>query len=85
MKTLKDLKEFLNQLNETQLAGEIIVAGDEDEGLFSTTVTSFSELEEDYFVSDEGMCPVSTHDEDCNEPLSECEIIPKGTVYLYQI
>lgn len=85
MKTLNDLKEFLNSLNDEQLSGGIIVMGNEDEGLFSVTVTGFHELEEDHYVSDEGLCPISEHDTECDEPLEECVIVKKGTVYLDQI
>lgn len=84
MKKLSDLKDFLNSLNEEQLSGEITVMGNLDEGLYSVKVTGFTELEEDYFVGEECICPVSAHDPDVNEPLEDCEIIKKGTVYLHQ-
>jgi hypothetical protein len=84
MKTLKDLRDFLNSCTEDQLNDQIIIMGNVDEGLDSVTVTSFSELEEDYFVSDEGICPISTYDGDTNEPFEDLEILPKGTVRLYQ-
>lgn len=84
MKTLKELKDFLNTLNNEQLSGGVMIAGNADEGESGIIVTSFWELEEDYFVSDEGFCPVSTHDEDYNDLLKDCEIIKKGTVYLCQ-
>lgn len=84
MKTLKELKDFLNTLNDEQLTGEIVVAGDDDAGLFQTTITGFAELSEDYFVSDEGSFPISDHEPELDEPLEECPIIKAGTVYLYQ-
>lgn len=84
MKTLKELKDFLNSLSDDQLNGAITVMGNIDEGLMPVTVTGFDTLAEDYFVTDEGICPVSTHDPEVNEPLEECEIIDKGTVFFYQ-
>lgn len=78
IKTLKELRDFLNTCSEEQLSGGINVMGNPDEGLSPVIITSFDGLEEDHFVSDEGLIPVSTHDPEFNDPLDSYDIVKKS-------
>jgi hypothetical protein len=78
--TYRELKEFVNSIPEEFLDNSVFLS-DED---CAHSVDSADLLSEDYFVDDEGTTPVSLFDEnDYGEPLSEFEIVPKGTPYLY--
>jgi hypothetical protein len=80
IKNLKDLRDHLNTLSDDQLKGPANVERT-DEWLYE--ITDAYELDEDYFVQDEFVMPVSVFEPlDDDDTLDNYEIIPKGTVYL---
>jgi hypothetical protein len=80
--TWDKIKEFANTLNPDQLARKAIVWGDER----GVEIQEVGELEEDYYVDDEGSTPVSCFEPDPQDPehiLENYPIIPKGTPRFY--
>ena len=81
--TFRELKEFCDTLNEEQLNCKVLASGEER----GFDIQVAEPLEEDYFVDDYCMNPVSVYDADDNDnlPLEESgyPIIKKGTPYLY--
>lgn len=82
--TFRELKEFVNTLDEWQLDCPVISSGEER----GFDIQSVSVLEEDNYVDDYSRQPVSVYDgdEDPEYPTPESqgyEIIKKGTPYLY--
>ncbi|RAJ28893.1 hypothetical protein [Pedobacter cryoconitis] len=87
IKSLRDLRDFLNTLNDTQLSQRALVAGEED----FTPIDSAVITEEDWVApgdGEDGAFPVSQYEpEDYDgEPVDSDfnKIIPKGYVYLYE-
>jgi hypothetical protein len=82
--TFRELKTFCNTLNDEQLECPVIASGEER----GFNIQDVGELEEDYFVDDYAMQPVSVYDgeEDPEYPTPQSQgyqIIPKGTPYMY--
>lgn len=81
IKSLKDLRDYLNTLNDEQLERDAIVNGFDE---FSYSITGARETEEDRFGDDDGTYPVSDFEPDGPEDkLENYDFYPKGTVYLY--
>lgn len=82
--TFQQLKDYVNSLEQWQLECPVLASGEER----GFDIQSAESLEEDYFVDDYAMQPVSVYDaeEDPEYPTPESQgyqIIKKGTPYLY--
>ena len=83
IKTLKDLKEFVNSLNDEQLAqeAELSIVDSGAEQIASGVITT-----EDEYLTDEGFAPVSTFEpSDSEDTLDDYDIRKAGYVYLFNM
>lgn len=82
MKTLQDLKEFLNKLNPEQLSREAVVQFEER----AVSITDFELTKEDYFYSkeypEEGCFTKSDAGDDFDPEDSEISL-PKNSAIIY--
>lgn len=87
IKTLKDLRDFLNSCTDEQLNSSAAVRGIDDEGPIYIGEASLNDEEYFYNEDSEGLIPTSEFDEDDWDgiPLSDDTyhvIVPKGTLVL---
>lgn len=76
---LKDLRDYLNTLNDEQLQGKPFVNRTDE---FTHSITEVMELEEDHFLGEESLEPISTFEpNDDGDLLSNYEIYPAGYVF----
>jgi CHAD domain-containing protein len=81
IETLKDLKEFLGKLNDTQLKQPAVLHIVES---FSHPIKSAMVSTEDEYLTEDGFEPVSTYEHsDFNDPLESYEIRKAGFAYLF--
>jgi hypothetical protein len=82
IKTFKDLKDFVNSLNENQLAKPVIAHRTDE---WSLRCSEASTLEEEYYIDDYGaMVPNSAFDDtDPTDSLDDWDKIEIGTPFLY--
>ena len=84
IKNFGDLKNYLNSLDEKFLSEPVYaIVGDSESDCHN--INSIDELEEDYYLTDEGFIPESEFDDEQLEeqPLSERDKKEKGTPRLW--
>lgn len=82
IETWKDIKDYLNKCSDEQLQGTPTAL--QTDG-WNEIITNIWGLDEDYYVSEVCLEPVSVFEGDPNDPddtIDQFEIIPKGTFYL---